>query len=68
MQGFLGFLFQLNLALGILFTSLLGLGLDWRWMSAVLAIFPLISVIAMILVPESPYYSLKNGRAKMCKN
>ncbi len=61
MRGLLGFFFQLMLTVGILFTSLLGLGLDWRWISTILAVFPLISVIAMILVPESPYYSLKKG-------
>ena len=61
MRGTLGFLFQAMLTVGILFASLLGLGLDWRWISAILAVFPLISVVSMIFVPESPYYSFKKG-------
>lgn len=47
--------------LGILVTSLLGLGLDWRWISAICAIDPLIFLVAMIFMPESPYYLVKKG-------
>lgn len=62
LRGVLGFFFQLMVVTGILITSLFGLGLDWRWISAISAIDPLIFLIAMILVPESPYYLLKKGR------
>lgn len=46
---------------GILITSLFGLGLDWRWISAISAIDPLVFLVAMIFVPETPYYLIKKG-------
>ena len=67
MRGILGSFFQLMLATGILITSLFGLGLDWRWISAISALDPLIFLIAMILVPESPYYLLKKGTAILAR-
>jgi hypothetical protein len=47
--------------LGILVVSLFGLGLDWRLISAIEAVFPVILVLSMIYVPESPYYLVKKG-------
>ena len=60
-KGILGFFFQLMISTGTVVSSLLGLGLDWRWISAILSIIPLISVALMITLPESPYFSLKQG-------
>lgn len=61
LKGALGFSFQLMVVLGILITSLFGLGLDWRLISAIMAVFPVISILSMIYVPESPYYLVKKG-------
>ena len=63
MRGLLGFSFQLMVVLGILVVSLFGLGLDWRLISAIEAVFPVILVLSMIYVPESPYYLVKKGSA-----
>jgi SP family facilitated glucose transporter-like MFS transporter 8 len=61
MRGLLGFSFQLMVVLGILVVSLFGLGLDWRLISAIEAVFPVILLLSMIYVPESPYYLTKKG-------
>jgi len=62
MQGFLGIFFQLSICCGILLTSLMGIGLKWRLIAAILEIFPLVFVSSMIFVPESPYHLVKKGR------
>jgi SP family facilitated glucose transporter-like MFS transporter 8 len=61
-RGLLGFFFQLMVCTGILVVSLFGLGLHWRWISAISAIFPLIFLAAVMYVPESPYFLVKKGR------
>jgi hypothetical protein len=40
---------------------LFGLGLDWRYISAIEAVFPVILLLSMIYIPESPYYLTKKG-------
>ena len=61
MRGLLGFAFQVMITTGILVTSLFGLGMDWRLISAVSTVFPLIFLLSMMYVPESPYYLVKKG-------
>jgi len=62
MQGVLGMFFQLSICSGILLSSVMALGIKWRLMAAILEIFPFLLLIAMIFVPESPYYLVKKGR------
>ena len=62
LRGTLGFSFQLMVVTGILVTSLFGLGLDWRLISAISAVFPVIFLLCMIYIPESPYYLVKKGQ------
>ena len=52
-----------QVVLGILATSLLGLGpadaassFTWRWLTAVSLVVPLIATLAATFVPESPYW------------
>lgn len=65
-RGTVGFFFSTNIGLGILFTSLLGLGLDWRWISGLCAITPLVLFTILYPVPESPYFLVKNGELFSC--
>lgn len=65
-RGTVGFFFSTNIGLGILFTSLLGLGLDWRWISGLCAITPLVLFTILYTVPESPYFLVKNGELFSC--
>lgn len=68
-RGTLGNLFQMQVVLGILATSLLGLGpadaassFTWRWLTAVSLVVPLIATLAATFVPESPYWLVRAGR------
>jgi len=61
-RGSLGSVFQLSLCIGIVVSSLLGLGLNWRLISGILEVFPLISLTAVAFIPESPYYLVKKER------
>ncbi|XP_046650285.1 solute carrier family 2, facilitated glucose transporter member 8-like [Daphnia pulicaria] len=68
MRGLLGFSFQLMVVLGILVVSLFGLGLDWRYISAIEAVFPVILLLSMIYIPESPYYLTKKAKSTEARN
>ncbi|KAI9554058.1 hypothetical protein GHT06_019330 [Daphnia sinensis] len=61
MRGALGMLFSAMMSAGILATSLLG-WLDWRWISAICTIFPVVVLVGIIFVPDSPYFLIKQGR------
>jgi SP family facilitated glucose transporter-like MFS transporter 8 len=61
MRGTVGFFFSVNLASGLLVTSLMGLWMDWRWLSVVCTIEPVIFLVGLIFVPESPYFLVKKG-------
>ncbi|XP_046452128.1 facilitated trehalose transporter Tret1-2 homolog [Daphnia pulex] len=61
MRGALGMLFSAMMSAGILATSLLG-WLDWRWISAICTIFPVVVLVGVIFVPDSPYFLVKQGR------
>ena len=67
-RGTLGNFFQLLTVFGIFVTSLMGLGLmdsqsgfTWRWISVVCAVVPIIFLLSMLFVPESPFYLMKKG-------
>ncbi|XP_046650497.1 facilitated trehalose transporter Tret1-like isoform X1 [Daphnia pulicaria] len=61
-RGTVGYFFSTNIGLGILFTQILGLGLDWRFISGVCAITPLVLFALLYFVPESPYFLVKNNK------
>ena len=64
-RGILGTFYQLSIVVGIFSCSVLGLnelGLTWRWISIICGIVPLLFLICVIFVPETPYYLLKKGR------
>ncbi len=60
LRGLLGMFFSSMLCAGILVTSLLG-WFNWRVISSISAIAPLILLVTMFLVPESPYHLIKIG-------
>lgn len=61
-RGALGAFFQLFLTIGILFIYLVGAVAHWVTLSIACAIFPVILLVAMIFIPESPTYLMKQGR------
>ncbi len=61
MRGTAGLFYSMNRASGILVTSCMGLWLDWRWLSAICTIQPLILLVGLSFAPESPYFLIKKG-------
>lgn len=59
-RGALGSFFQLFLTVGILLVYLIGAYIDWRVLSGICAIPPLLLLIGMFFLPESPTYLMKN--------
>ena len=62
MRGTAGLFYSMNRASGILVTSCMGLWFDWRWLSAICAIRPLILLVGLSFTPESPYFLIKTGQ------
>ncbi|XP_046650205.1 solute carrier family 2, facilitated glucose transporter member 8-like isoform X3 [Daphnia pulicaria] len=62
MRGIVGFFFSVNLASGLLVTSVMGLWMHWRWLSVICTIEPIIFLVGMICVPESPYFLMRKGK------
>ncbi|CAH1707711.1 unnamed protein product [Chironomus riparius] len=61
LRGALGAFFQLFLTVGILFIYLVGAITDWVTLSACSAIFPLLLIICVFFIPDSPIYLVKQG-------
>lgn len=58
-RGALGSFFQLFLTVGILLVYVIGAYIDWRILSGLCAIPPLLLLLGMFFIPESPTYLLK---------
>jgi Sugar (and other) transporter len=61
-RGTLGAFFQLHLTIGILFIYVVGSYTDWVTLSAICAVFPVLLIIAMCFVKDSPTYLVKRGQ------
>ncbi|XP_070500386.1 facilitated trehalose transporter Tret1-like [Chironomus tepperi] len=61
LRGALGAFFQLFLTVGILFIYVVGAITDWVTLSACSAIFPILLIICVFFIPESPIYLVKQG-------
>lgn len=61
-RGALGAFFQLHLTVGILFVYAVGSYTHWVTLSILCAIFPVLLIVAMFIVPESPVYLVKKVR------
>ena len=55
-------MFQLMVNIGVFLAFLLGTVLGWRWMSTVCAVIPCLYALVLLPLPESPLFSLRNGR------
>lgn len=58
-RGALGSFFQLFLTVGILLVYVIGAYIDWRVLSGLCAIPPVVLLVGMFFLPESPTYLLK---------
>lgn len=59
-RGLLGTCFQLFLTIGILIVFVVGAITSWVTLSWVCLAIPIVYVAGLIIVPESPYWLLKN--------
>lgn len=58
-RGALGAFFQLFLTVGILFIYVAGALTNWVTLSVMCAVFPILLIVAMIFIPESPTFLVK---------
>jgi sugar porter (SP) family MFS transporter len=61
-RGFLGSGFQLSVTLGILLTYLTGKYVSWAYLAVISCIYPIMLLISMTLMPETPYWLIKKAR------
>jgi len=61
-RGSLGTLFQLLLTIGILFIYVVGALVSWKTLSLLCLIIPILLLVGLFIVPETPVYLLKNVR------
>ncbi|KMZ01748.1 facilitated trehalose transporter Tret1-2 homolog isoform X2 [Drosophila simulans] len=61
-RGSLGTLFQLLLTIGILFIYVVGAFVTWKTLSMLCLIIPILLLVGLFIVPETPVYLLKRGR------
>jgi len=47
---------------GILLVYILGAVMEWKTVSGVIAAFPLLSLVAIVLLPESPVWLVNDNR------
>lgn len=59
LRGALGAFFQLFLTVGILFIYLVGAITSWVNLSIISAIFPLLLIVCVFFIPDSPIYLVK---------
>lgn len=64
LRGALGAFFQLFLTVGILFIYVVGALVDWVTLSWVSAIFPVLLIVTVFFIPDSPIFLVKQVRHK----
>ncbi|XP_016990720.1 facilitated trehalose transporter Tret1-2 homolog isoform X2 [Drosophila rhopaloa] len=60
-RGSLGTLFQLLLTIGILFVYVVGAVVSWTTLSTLCLFIPILLLVGLIFLPETPVYLLKRG-------
>ena len=60
-RGSLASIMQVMTMLGLLFTYTIGTFLDWRMLSLVCSLVPVICVICLSMIPRSPSFLLASG-------
>lgn len=59
LRGALGAFFQLFLTVGILFDYVVGALVDWRTFTWSCAIFPVLLMVTVFFIPDSPQFLLR---------
>ena len=61
-RGRLSSLTASSLALGILVTYIIGAFVEWYWLSWIISVFPLVLLVGMSFMPETPVWLLANDQ------
>nr|XP_021209318.1 sugar transporter protein 3 isoform X2 [Bombyx mori] len=61
-RGFFLAAISLAIALGIIFAHILGTFISWQWTAVICALFPILNIVLLIFVPESPTWLISKGR------
>lgn len=64
LRGMLGSGVQLAITIGILLVYLLGMACDWRTLAAIGAVIPLVAAVCAFRAPETPRFTLNQGRTQ----
>lgn len=67
-RGALGSFFQMFLCVGILLTYFLGALVDWRSLSVMLGIIPIVFVVFFYFMPETPIFLLKSDQMDVAES
>lgn len=59
LRGALGAFFQLFLTVGILFVYVVGALVDWQALSWICGIFPVLLIVTVFFIPDSPIFLVK---------
>ena len=63
-RGKLGSITQMMTYFGVLFTYAVGSLLPWESLAACSAVLPIITILVMVCVPESPRFLLENNKVE----
>ncbi|EEB19066.1 sugar transporter, putative [Pediculus humanus corporis] len=66
-RGGLGSYFQLLLTIGILFSYLIGALVNYVWLGGISCIAPVIFLIALFFMPETPFYLISKNKKNLAE-
>ncbi|RWS08000.1 solute carrier family 2: facilitated glucose transporter member 8-like isoform X1 [Dinothrombium tinctorium] len=63
-RGLLGSGFQLFVTIGVLLSYIIGSFVSWSWLALTCTVYPLIMLILLCFMPETPIFLIKNGHIR----
>ncbi|KAL0859388.1 hypothetical protein ABMA27_010578 [Loxostege sticticalis] len=63
-RGFFLAAISLAIAIGILVAHLIGTFMTWQWTATICCLFPILSVLLLMLIPESPTWLIAKGEVE----
>ncbi|XP_062532565.1 facilitated trehalose transporter Tret1-like isoform X1 [Bombyx mori] len=61
-RGFFLAAISLGMAFGIIFAHVVGTFTSWQWTAVICAVFPILSIVLLVFIPESPTWLISRGR------
>ncbi|CAH0403610.1 unnamed protein product [Chilo suppressalis] len=63
-RGFFLAAISLAIAIGILVAHLIGTFMTWQWTATICCLFPILSIVLLTLIPESPTWLIAKGEVE----